>query len=345
MSQYHKTIDRGQNSVLVTREVAAGDLEGGWAGVSIRAVNDPGVLVGYRVIDESGAGVDYELHMAFSETNDVDSKSMELRESHSGSLDADGDTGRVNISDDQPRGIVLRVNGATDPITAKYDALLDYDPIVLLPMDGAAYTSYRGQQLFFQDPAGTTPAVDVGDPVGAVVDLVTGEIKAVQTDDASRPVLGAEGIIFDGSSTSLRFPFTTSGGYTAIIALKPDALSADATQRFLSSYGLNRQFRYSSGVPELATSIGSISHGLSVDAASHVLGYSVLSGDSAIYSTQHGVTTDASSVSDDLDGIDIGRFAASGIYYDGSISAAALFDSRLSNGDLETACKILEATL
>ena len=74
-----------------------------------------------------------------------------------------------------------------DPLVATYDAILATDPTVPVLLQ---LTEYRGQQVLWQDPECTIPVEDIGDPIGGVRHPETGEILAVQTTDADRPVWG-----------------------------------------------------------------------------------------------------------------------------------------------------------
>ena len=95
------------------------------------------------------------------------------------------------------RGSIFDRRGALDPIVQAYDAILATDPTVPVLLQ---LTEYRGQQILFQDPACTIPVESPGDPIGGVRHPLTGEIIAVQTTDASRPVWGGVGVgaEFDG---------------------------------------------------------------------------------------------------------------------------------------------------
>lgn len=92
---------------------------------------------------------------------------------------------------------IRRRRNIVDPITAAYDQILATDPTVPLLF---RLTEYRGQQILFQDSACTVPVESIGDPVGGVRHPETGEILAVQTADANRPIWGGVdvGLVFDG---------------------------------------------------------------------------------------------------------------------------------------------------
>ena len=95
-----------------------------------------------------------------------------------------------------------RRRSTVDALTAMYDAILATEPDVPLLF---RLTSYRGQQVLWQDHLGTIPVEDIGDPTGGVSHPETGDIFSVQTTDGSRPIWGGEdvGLIYDGSSDHL----------------------------------------------------------------------------------------------------------------------------------------------
>ena len=110
------------------------------------------------------------------------------------------------------------LRGAVDPITAQYDEILATEPAVLFPMNGADLLEYRGQHLYWQDAAGTVKAENIGDPVGGAVDIVAGEILAVQDADANRLVLGEDSIIVDTSGQHLEFSDADRTGTRTVLA-------------------------------------------------------------------------------------------------------------------------------
>ena len=110
---------------------------------------------------------------------------------------------------------------APDPLVATYDAILATDPTVPVLLQ---LTEYRGQQVLWQDPACTVPVEEIGDPIGGVRHPETGEILAVQTTDADRPVWGGRevGAEFDGSKSLLSDFDHGSGDVTFFLAASED---------------------------------------------------------------------------------------------------------------------------
>ena len=78
-----------------------------------------------------------------------------------------------------------------------YQRILSADPAVPVLLQ---LPKWAGRQILFQDPACTIPVEDPGDPIGGVRHPLTGEIIAVQTTDADRPVWGgvSVGAVLDG---------------------------------------------------------------------------------------------------------------------------------------------------
>ena len=107
-----------------------------------------------------------------------------------------------------------------NPLTAKYQSILAESPTLLHAMEGAALTEWEGVPIYYADAAGTTPVYAVGDPVGGLLDLVSGTITTTQGIDGNRPVLGLDSVIFDkDSSNDLVASFAATGGDPHSVAM------------------------------------------------------------------------------------------------------------------------------
>src|SRR5690554_7517128 len=66
----------------------------------------------------------------------------------------------------------------------------------------------HGQQILFQDAAGTTPVTADGDPVGLMLDISGNGNHASQSVSGARPIYRTDGTLhwlqFDGASNRLR---------------------------------------------------------------------------------------------------------------------------------------------
>ena len=102
--------------------------------------------------------------------------------------------------------------------------VLRESPDLLLPMYGHLMRAWAGQWLYYQAPAGEVRAEEIGDPVGDIRDIVSGEIRAVQEVDADRPVLGGDHIAGrDGDYLVVDISSLDSEPHTISMSVEPHA--------------------------------------------------------------------------------------------------------------------------